>query len=316
MRIARRKFGNTELQVSSLGLGTAEIGFSQSSDDDALESMLRVATESGINVLDSAAMYGDAEERLGRLLSGRRDQFLLFTKCGRHLPRLGNLGRSLRKVRRIAGKLVGEPPYEWHPRTLLGNIEQSLRRLRTDRIDLIQLHSCSEEILTRGDAIRALQKARDAGKVRYIGYSGDGPAALWAVRSGCFDAIQLSVNIADQQPLDDVIPQALAAGLGVIAKRPIANAVWRYVERPDEERLREYWNRMRSLDYDFVAHSDAAATALRFTLRTGVHTAIVGTTSPKHMRSNISSVAAGDVPYETIRRRWKQTASQEWVAQL
>ena len=102
MRIARQRFGNTELQVSSLGLGTAEIGFSQSSDD-ALESILRVASEADINVLDTAAMYGDAEERLGRLLLGRRDQFLVFTKCGRHLPRLNSLGRSLRKVRRIAG---------------------------------------------------------------------------------------------------------------------------------------------------------------------------------------------------------------------
>ena len=156
-------------------------------------------------------------------------------------PRLTSFGaRSLRKVRRIAGKLIGEPSYEWHPTTLQTNIEQSLRRLRTDRIDLMQLHSCSEEVLKRGDAIRALQNAKREGKVRYIGYSGDGPAALWAVQSGCFDAIQLSVNVADQQPLDDVVPQALAAGIGVIAKRPIANAVWRYADQPEEERLREY----------------------------------------------------------------------------
>ena len=316
MRIARRKFGNTELQVSALGLGTAEVGFSETSDD-AFDSMLGVASDTGINVLDSAAMYGDAEESLGRLLAGRRDQFLIFTKCGRHLPRLTSFGsRSLRKVRRIAGKLVGEPPYEWHPATLQANIDESLRRLRTDRIDLMQLHSCSEDILARGDAIGALQKARQAGKVRYIGYSGDGPAALWAVRSGCFDAIQLSINVADQQPLDDVIPRALAAGLGVIAKRPIANAVWRYADRPDEERLQAYWHRMQSLDYNFVANSDAVATALGFTLKTGIHTAIIGTTSPRHMQSNVSAASAADVPFEAIRNRWKQTASPEWVAQM
>ena len=85
MRIARRKFGNTELHVSALGLGTAEVGFSETGDD-AFDSMLGVASDAGINVLDSAAMYGDAEESLGRLLAGRRDQFLIFTKCGRHLP--------------------------------------------------------------------------------------------------------------------------------------------------------------------------------------------------------------------------------------
>jgi len=315
MKIVRRKFGNTELQVSLLGLGTADLGFS-GADDDAFDRLLNEAHRAGINVLDSAAMYGDSEERLGRLLSGRRDQFLIFTKCGRHLPKLIGPSRYLRKARRMVGKWMGELPYEWLPGTLQRNIEDSLRRLRTDRIDLMQLHSCSTEILAQGGAIRTLQKAREAGKVRYIGYSGDGPAALWAVQSGCFDAIQLSVNVADQQPLDDVIPQALAAGLGVIAKRPIANAVWRSPREPAEERLRIYWHRLNALRYEFVSNPDAVASALGFTLRTGVHTALVGTTSSEHMRSNISALGTGDILYETLRERWKQTASEDWVAQM
>ena len=132
MKIVRRKFGNTELQVSLLGLGTADLGFS-GADDDAFDRLLNEACRAGINVLDSAAMYGDSEERLGRLLSGRRDQFLIFTKCGRHLPKLNGPSRYLRKARRMVGKWIGEPPYEWLPGTLQSNIEDSLRRLRTDR---------------------------------------------------------------------------------------------------------------------------------------------------------------------------------------
>ena len=73
---------------------------------------------------------------------------------------------------------------------------------------------------------------------------------------------------------------------------------------------------MQSLHYDFVANSGAVATALGFTLKTGVHTAIIGTTSPKHMQSNVSAASARDVPFEAIRKRWKQTASPAWVAQM
>jgi len=315
MQIERTKFGNTDLDVSLLGLGTAELGFSQASLS-TVDRVLHEASDAGINVIDTAAMYGNAEESLGRTLIGRREQFHLFTKCGRHLPRLRGIRRSLRKIRRVVGEVLGEPSYEWHPTTLQANIENSLRRLRTDRIELMQLHSCSREILQRGDAITALQKAKQAGKVRYIGYSGDGDDALWAVRSGCFDAIQLSVNVADQQPLEDVIPLALTKGLGVIAKRPIANAVWRNAFQPDEEHLKTYWNRLNLLGYEFVRSSDAVAIALAFTLKTGVHTAIVGTTSFHHMRSNIAAIGRKDPAYDAIRERWKQIALQDWVAQM
>jgi aryl-alcohol dehydrogenase-like predicted oxidoreductase len=319
MTIEQRIFGNTGLRVGVLGLGTAEIGFFRT-DHSTVDSILGMAAETGINVLDTAAMYGDAEEVLGRLLAGRREKFLIFTKCGRHLPRLAGLPRLLRKVRREAGRLLYRPPLEWEPKTLQWNIEESLRRLKTDRLDLIQLHSCSEELLKRGDVIRTLQRAQDAGKVRYIGYSGDGAAVLWAIRCGAFQAIQLSVNVADQQAVDDIIPEALSAGLGIIAKRPIANAVWRSAHLPQEPHMHVYWSRMRALGYGFVGEPDAIANALRFTLHTGVHTAIVGTRSLQHMRSNIEAIRddlnASDRYYEEIRSTWKQIAGPDWIGQM
>src|SRR5262245_8934793 len=143
MTIEQRYFGNTGLRVGVLGLGTAGIGFS-GIEDSALDSILGAACEADINVLDSAATYGDAEEKLGRLLASRRERFLIFTKCGGNLAKLTVLQRSLRKLRHSVGTMLGHLPPEWHPSILQRNIEDSLRRLRTDRIDLIQLHSCSE----------------------------------------------------------------------------------------------------------------------------------------------------------------------------
>jgi aryl-alcohol dehydrogenase-like predicted oxidoreductase len=318
MTVEQRIFGNTGLRVGVLGLGTAEIGF-LATDSPTVDSILGAAADAGINVLDTAVMYGDAEEVLGKLLVGRREKFLIVTKCGRYLPRLTGLPRLLRRVRRDAGRMLGWPPLEWSPKTLLQSIEQSLRCLKTDHIDLILLHSCSEDLLKRGDVVRALQRARDDGKVCYIGYSGDGAAALWAVRSGSFQAVEISVSVADQQAIDDLIPESLSVGLGIIAKRPIANAVWRSPQLPRDPYMHAYYRRMRALNYRFIGTSDAIATALRFTLRTGVHTAIVGTTSLQHMRSNIEAIGdigGSDPHYEEIRDRWRQTAAPDWVAQM
>jgi aryl-alcohol dehydrogenase-like predicted oxidoreductase len=317
--VERRDFGRTGLSVGVLGLGTADIGFLRT-DDLTLDSILSAADDAGINLVDTAAMYDGAEEKLGRLLVGRREKFLISTKCGRYLPQLvGASPRVLRRLRRSVRKILRQPALEWHPSTLQQNIEESLRRLRTDYIDLLQLHSCSEDLLKRGEIIQVLRRAKDSGKARYIGYSGDGPAALWATRSGCFDAVQLSINVADQQAVDSVLPEAFAGNVGIVAKRPIANAVWRSTELPPELRQHVYWKRMRALDYSFLSKSDAAAIALRFTLRTGVHTAIVGVTSLQHMRSNIKAIqnlGADDPQYEVIRERWRTVAGPDWVGQM
>jgi aryl-alcohol dehydrogenase-like predicted oxidoreductase len=182
---------------------------------------------------------------------------------------------------------------------------------------LIQIHSCSEPILRAGDVIEVLERAREAGKARYIGYSGDGAALDWAIASGRFDAVQLSVNVADQWPLA-VIPRALERGLGIIAKRPVANALWQHAAMPEDVTKHVYWKRLRELDYDFFRSNTAVATALQFTLSTGVHTAIVGTTRPEHLRANVQTLT-GRMPadeYMAIRSRWERVATEEWVPQM
>jgi len=316
-----RPFGHTGMRVSPLGWGAAEIGY-ENVPDKTVDALLGVALDQGLNVVDTAECYMDSEEKVGRALRGRRQRCLLFTKCG-HAPPVrpaGLVTRACRKLWRPIGRALGHTLADWDPRLLERSIDQSLRRLQTDWIDLIQLHSCSEELLRRGAVIEVLQRARQAGKARSIGYSGDGAAALYAVQSGQFDTLQTSVNIADQQSIELTLPLAAERAMGVIAKRPVANAVWKHSVKPENSYHHVYWDRMQELRYDFLQNPDnAIETALRFTLTApGVQTAIVGTTKPEHWRKNAEYASAGSLDaaqFDSIRDRWRQVARSNWTGQ-
>lgn len=292
-------FGKSGIVVSRLGFGGSEIGYHGASPR-TVEKILGAAVDAGINVIDTAECYPGSEELLGKALGGRRADFHLFTKCGH-------------------SDGFREP--EWDPAMLAKTIDRALRRLRTDRLDLVQLHSCSAATLERGEVIEVLERAKQAGKTRLIGYSGDGDAALYAVKSGAFDALQISVSIADQESIDRILPLALERGMGVVAKRPIANAVWRSDRGPSDGYSRPYWDRLKQLDYDFLKSgiTESIAIALRFTLSTpGVHTAIVGTVRPERIAENARIVASGALPkseYDAIRARWTKVARRSWAGQ-
>ena len=197
----RCAFGQTDMQVSVLGFGGAEIGL-ESVDATTVTQLLGKALDAGLNVIDTAECYGKSEEMIGRAVAERREEFYLFTKCGH--PHGMESGAN------------------WSQDSILESIERSLRRLRTDRVDLVHLHSCSEAVLKKGEVIEALQSAREKGYARYIGYSGDSHAARYAVECGAFDSLQTSINIADQEALELTLPLAREKRMGVIAKRPIA----------------------------------------------------------------------------------------------
>lgn len=294
----KRTLGKTGLQVSILGVGGAEID--EDVTPEAVERILGDALDAGLNVIDTAECYTNGEDMIGRAVSSRRSEYYLFTKCG-HADGL-------------------DLP-DWTPELLRQSVDRSLRRLRTDYLDLLQLHTCSEDKLRRGDVIEVLVRAREAGKTRYIGYSGDSHAALYAVNCGAFDTLQTSVNITDQEAIDLTLPRALERGMGVIAKRPIANVVWKNAARPDDPSLHIYWDRLKQLDYEFLKEdlSTTVNVSLRFTFSVpGIHTAIVGTAKPGRCSENAKIVSEGILPeeqYQAIRERWKAVAGADWSGQ-
>lgn len=141
------------------------------------------------------------------------------------------------------------------------------------------------------------------------------------MRSGVFDTLQISISVADQHCLEEIIPEATKRGMGVIAKRPVANAAWKHASAPEEYYV-PYWERFKKLGYDFTkaGMDDAMSTALRFTLSVpGVSVAIVGTQKPGRWQENAKIVAEGPLDqkaYEAIRAQWKKVAKPDWVGQV
>ena len=296
----RRQLGKTDMQVSVLGFGGSEIGYENASRETVAK-LLNSALDAGLNVIDTAECYEGSEELIGATVGNRRNDYYLFTKCGH--PR-------------------GIGSEDWSIPSLLESIERSLERLQTDHIDLIQLHGCSESILRKGDVISALQTAQEKGYSRYIGYSGDSVAAKYAVESGAFDTLQTSINIADQEALDLTLPLARERQVGVIAKRPIANAAWKEEHKPIESYHHVYWDRLQKLQYDFIRAGPlekSIAHALRFTLSIpGVHTAIVGTSNPGRWSQNAKMIETGSLSegeFNAIRQRWDDIRARTWIGQ-
>lgn len=284
------------MAVTVLGFGGAEVGFGEA-EQQIVDKLLNSALDAGLNVVDTAECYKNSEGLIGNAIGHRRGEFFLFTKCGH------------------ASGLEGT---DWEPKMLEASIERSLSRLKTDCVDLVQLHSCSLEVLKSGSVIEVLQRAKEAGKTRYIGYSGDNEDALYAIESGAFDALQTSCNIADQHSIELLLPKAKAAGMGIIAKRPIANVAWKS-EPPVDSYPRPYWDRLQELKYPFLSDplDEAVSKALRFTLaQEGLCTAIVGTMNPDRWVSNAKLLEVGELSaaeVKAIRSRWLEIAKPDWL---
>ena len=305
-----RILGNTGLEVSRLGIGLAAIGEEETFDTiKTVEVVLKTALDQGITFFDTAECYFYSEEMVGQSISDRRSEFLLATKCGQ--------------------PTLGQYESEWSIEGILLTLDRSLKRLKTDYVDLLQLHSCGVEVLEQGEVIAALTKARDAGKTRFIGYSGDNEAAQWAVDSGHFDTLQTSFSLADQRPRNGLLQKAKAHGLGVIAKRPIANTAWGSPNSPtarlkfDPNYGDEYWKRtqaMAALGPINIPLNDRILMSLGFVMaHEEIDTAIVGTRNPEHLRSNIdlfnNHLPIDDAVIKELYKRWNEL-DDGWIVQM
>ena len=285
----RRPFGAHGFDAPALGLGAGPLG-AASLEEDAVDRVLGSALERGVTLIDTAPSYGRSEERLGRHLEGRREGVLLSTKLGYGVE--------------------GAP--DWTGECIRRGVHQALRRLRTERLALAFLHSCPPETLAREDVLAALRDAVEAGDVRVAGYSGDGPGLRAAKREPLFGAFQVSHNLVDQEALEEGLP----AGAGVLAKRPLLNAVFAGLgdaPSPDRLELRQRFERLPPALRAPALPGGVAELALRFAaFAPGVHTTLVGTTRPAHLEANLDALARGPLPAslrEAIRGAW---AAHRW----
>ncbi|MDX2177619.1 MAG: aldo/keto reductase [Candidatus Sumerlaeia bacterium] len=290
----RRPFGNTGLECSPLGFGAGHIG-SPDMSEEAASRLLHTALDLGVSLIDTARGYGLSEERIGRHLAGRRDEFLLASKCG-----YGIDGHA-----------------DWTPGCVAAGIDEALRRLRTDRIDVMLFHSCPGDTLHRDGLVEALEAAVRAGKVRAAGYSGENESLDEALRLGRFRAIETSVNVFDQRGLARGVRRAAAAGLGVIAKRPLANAPWRFSDCPHGNYCEPYWHRMRAMGLN-PGDMPWDELALRFSAYApGVSCAIVGTSSEANLRRNAAIAEKGPLaPEDAQAVRDAFLACHHWDGQV
>jgi aryl-alcohol dehydrogenase-like predicted oxidoreductase len=270
----RRGFGQTGLKVPALGFGAMQAGDPQLPEADVAR-LLNHALDLGLTLVDTARSYGLSEERIGRHLARRRDEFVLSTKLGYGVD--------------------GLP--DWTYDCVVAGVEAARGRLRTDVIDVVHLHSCGLDLLEAGEVARALTDCRAAGRLRVAAYSGDGAALRHALLSGEFGAVQASVSLVDQQSLR-TLREARACGLGTIAKRPLGGQPWRHGAPPADEVHADYWRRWDALRAEPGFEADEPeALALRFAVFSpGVDCAIVGGTHPGHLERNVAAVAAGPLP--------------------
>lgn len=272
-----RTYGATGITVSLLGFGAGHIGGPDFTEGEC-GAFLHGVLDAGITLVDTARGYGRSEERIGRHLAGRRAEFTLSTKVG-----YGVEGHE-----------------DWTHACVAAGVDRALKIMRTDHLDIVHLHSCPREVLVQGDVIEALAKAKAAGKVRAMAYSGENEALDFALASGRFDGVQCSLNFCDQRVLSQGLPAARRHGLGLIAKRPLANAPWLWAERPVGEYCEEYWVRLRAMGLD-PRDLGWQEMALRFaTFQDGVSSCIVGTTKLTHLEANGRILQKGPLPPEQV----------------
>ena len=286
----KRTFGRTGLSVSVLGFGGAPIGYLKT-DRDRVSKILNFLLDRGVNLIDTAASYPGSEDVIAETIGHRRDQIVLVSKCG--------------------SKVDGVTGDDWSPQLIAQTVDRSLKQLKTDRLDVMLLHSCKLEVLQKGDAVAALAKARDAGKIRFAGYSGDNDAAAYAATLPDIAVIETSISIADQANIAGVLPVAKKHNVGVLAKRPIANAAWKEPSKQPglyQNYAKPYTDRLRNMDmqpadlgFTGAPEEEWPRIALRFTLSfPEVHSAIIGTTNPANAQKNIDHASESPLPAETV----------------
>lgn len=302
LSMEKRTLGRTGAEVSVLGYGAMELRGQRGGptiDDEDAGRLLNQVLDSGIDLIDTSIDYGRSEELIGRYISHRRDEYFLASKCGCPLEFGAEGGPS-------------RPPHDYRPENILAGTDQSLRRLDTDRIDLVQVHgSPSATEMESAGTIATLLSLRDEGKIRFIGMSGTLPNLPDHIAMGVFDVFQIPYS-AVQREHEAQVTAAAEAGAGTLIRGGVARGV-----EPDGEHLRNPiglgpGEGQRRWEESGIAELIGDMSPLEFMLRftishPDVSTTIVGTANPDHLRSNVAITEKGPLPsdlYEEAKRRF------------
>jgi aryl-alcohol dehydrogenase-like predicted oxidoreductase len=315
-----RAFGKTDLRVSEFGLGCARIGGIFQNDTPGFVNLLSAARDLGVNFFDTADMYsqGESEALLGRAFQKVRSQVVIASKAGYCLPGRRRLAARLKpllrpairffKIRRdrLPASARGALAQDFSPDYLVKAVEGSLRRLRTDYLDLLQLHSPPAEVVANGGWTSALEKLKKAGKIRYYGVSCDTvEAGLAALRFPDVSSIQFAFSLLEPWSLDVLLPAIRAQGAGAIARECLANGL--LAKKPEEIDLATYFPSAveRSMREEQLAKyrrvaAEKGASMTRFALdyvanADGVSVTLLGARSVEQLTGLLGHVAHRDV---------------------
>lgn len=282
--LPKRELGRTGLQVTMLGYGAMELRGAPRARDTSeaqAEIILNAVLDSGINYIDTSIDYGVSEERIGRYISHRRSEYYLASKCG---------------------CLVGAPavrgqrsPHVFTRDNILSGVEQSLDRMKTDYLDVVQFHiSPSRQTLEENGALEAVMELKAAGKVRFIGMSGTLPHLRDHIAMGIFDVFQIPYSAVEREH-EAIMTTAAAAGAGIVIRGGAAKGA------PSEDKQAGLqWARWQAAKLeDLLGDMTPMEFILRFTFTNpDLDTTIVGTVNPVHLRSNVEILQKGPLPLE------------------
>jgi aryl-alcohol dehydrogenase-like predicted oxidoreductase len=298
----KNQLGSTGFETTRLGFGAMELAaFAGPEANKQADRLLGTVLDAGINLIDTAPDYGISEELIGKHLAHRRQEFFLASKCGCIVGRQPSFED---------GKLE----HDFTAANVRAGVEQSLRRMQTDHLDLVQIHSSpSRALIEELGTVEEMLALRDEGKVRFLGMSSILPELVEHIEMGVFDVFQIPYS-ALQPEHEAVIAQAARAGAGTIIRGGVA----RGAAAPDHDDAKDhdFWRKF------VVARRDLWAQAkldelldglppmefmLRFVLgHPDLHTTIVGTSKPEHLLANVEVASRGPLPKalrsEVIRR--------------
>jgi aryl-alcohol dehydrogenase-like predicted oxidoreductase len=289
-----RTLGRTGLQVTQLGFGAMEIrgpkvwNGRNPSEEDA-DRILNAVLDAGINFVDTAGCYGLSEARIGRYISSRRSEYYLATKAG------------CNQVPTDDGML--STPHTWDRDTLRRNIDESLTRMKTDHVDIWQLHNATPDQIKEGKLLEAMEEVKSEGLVRFISISSILPHLDEYIKWGVFDTFQIPYSMLEPAH-HDVITRAAEAGMGIIIRGGIAKG-GPQSDTPQQQRV-NLWE-AADLDDLLPEGMTAAELILRYTLsHPHCDTTIVGTLNPAHLAENVAAAQRGPLPpdlYQTLTQR-------------